>query len=133
MRTDRSLLKLILLSIITLGIYSLWFWSQYAKDMNTVCQGDGKTTRGILFRIILSILTLGIYDLVWMYGVGSRIHDNCYKYNIACETTGGSVLLWFVLGAAIIIGPFVAIHKMIDGLNRLCEHYNHIDTVIKNV
>ena len=41
--------------------------------------------------------------------------------------------MWFVLGAAIIIGPFVAIHKMIDGLNRLCENYNHIDTVIKNV
>ena len=29
MRTDRSLLKLILLSVITLGIYALFFWSAY--------------------------------------------------------------------------------------------------------
>ncbi|MBR4333069.1 MAG: DUF4234 domain-containing protein [Clostridia bacterium] len=79
MRTDRSLLKLILLSIITLGIYWLWFWSQFAKDMNIACEGDSKTTRGIFFRILLSIITLGIYEFVWMYGVGSRIHNNCYQ------------------------------------------------------
>ena len=34
MKTNRSLLTLILLSIVTFGIYALYFWSKYAEDMN---------------------------------------------------------------------------------------------------
>lgn len=125
MKTNRSLLVLILLSAITCGIYALYFWSCYARDMNTVCQGDGKHTRGILARIIFSMLTLGIYDLVWMYGVGERISMNTHKQGIHCNTTGGSILLWYILGSIIIIGPFIAMKKMIDGLNDLCAAYNN--------
>ena len=124
MKTNRSLLPLILLSIVTFGIYALYFWSKYAEDMNIVCNGDGKHTRGILARIIFSILTLGIYELVWMYGVGERIAVNAHKHNIYCNTSGGSVLMWYILGSFILIGPFVAMHKMISGLNALCSNYN---------
>ena len=67
MKTNRSLLTLILLSIVTFGIYALYFWSKYAEDMNIVCNGDGKHTRGILARIIFSILTLGIYAMIWVH------------------------------------------------------------------
>lgn len=85
MQTNRSLIKLILLSIITLGIYALFFWSAYARDMNIVCEGDGKKTRGILARIVFSILTLGIYDFVWLYGAGDRIAPTASAR--ACRTT----------------------------------------------
>ena len=124
MKTNRSLLTLILLSIVTFGIYSLYFWSKYAEDMNIVCNGDGTHTRGILARIIFSILTLGIYELVWMYGVGERIAINSFKRNIYCNASGSSVLMWYILGSFILIGPFVAMHKMISGLNALCSNYN---------
>ena len=124
MRTDRSLLKLILLSVITLGIYTLFFWSAYSRDMNIVCQGDGKHTRGILARIIFSMLTLGIYDWVWMYGASERISANAHKRGIHCNISGGSVLLWYILGSYIVVGPFIALHKMIHGLNDLCYAYN---------
>ena len=56
MKEDRSLLKYVVFSILTLGIYSLFFWHQYANDMNIVCQGDGKNTRGILARILFDII-----------------------------------------------------------------------------
>ena len=124
MKTNRSLLTLILLSIITFGIYALYFWSKYAEDMNIVCNGDGKHTRGILARIIFSALTLGIYELVWMYGVGERIAVNAHKHNLYCNASGGSVLMLYILGSFILIGPFVAMHKMISGLNALCSNYN---------
>lgn len=124
MKTNRSLLKLILFSLLTLGIYALYFWYKYAQDMNVVCAGDGKKTRGILARIVFTVLTLGIYEFVWMYGAGERISRNAYKRGLHVNTTGGNVLLWYILGAFIIIGPFIAIHKLIDGLNVLCESYN---------
>lgn len=125
MKTNRSLFVLILLSIVTLGIYPLFFWHNYARDMNIVCSGDGKNTRGILARIVISILTLGIYDLVWMYGVGERIAVNSSRRGIAGTTSGGGVLCWYIFGALLFgIGPLVALHKMIHGLNNLCAAYN---------
>lgn len=124
MREDRSLLTLILLGIITLGIYPLFFWHGYAQDMNAVCAGDGRKTRGILARIVFSILTLGFYDLFWLYNAGERISINCYRRHITPTTNGGNILLWFILGSFILIGPFVALYKIINGLNVLCMDYN---------
>ena len=37
---------------------------------------------------------------------------------------GGSILLWYILGSFIIVGPFIALHKIIHGLNDLCYAYN---------
>lgn len=125
MQTNRSLIKLILLSIITLGIYGLFFWSGYARDMNIVCEGDGKKTRGILARLVFSILTLGIYDFVWLYGAGDRIAANCIRKGVSNDTTGGKVLCWYIFGVLLFgIGPLVGAHKLITGLNDLCAAYN---------
>jgi len=124
MKENRSLLLLVILSIFTLGIYGLFFWHGYARDMNIVCSGDGRKTRGIIAQIVFSILTLGIYNLVWLYGVGDRIFFNCTKRNIPNHVTGGSVLLWYVLGAFILIGPFIGLYQVISGLNQLCIDYN---------
>ena len=124
MKTNRSLLVLILPSIITFGIYPLFFWSSYAKDMNTACYGDGKHTRGIFARIIFSMLTFGIYELVWMYKTAERISFNAHQKGIHCNATGTSVLLWYILGSFIIVGPFVAMAQLINGLNSLCAAHN---------
>ena len=124
MKANRSLLVLIILSFVTFGIYPLFFWSKYASDMNIVCQGDNRHTRGILARIVFSMLTFGIYELIWMYKAGERISKNSHRRGIHCNVTGGSVLLWFTLGSLIVVGPFVALYKLIDGLNDLCYAYN---------
>ena len=124
MKENRSLLLLVLLSIFTLGIYALFFWYAYARDMNIVCAGDGRKTRGIIAQVVFSILTLGIYNLIWIYGAGDRIFFNCVKKNIPNTVSGGSVLLWYVLGSFILIGPFVGSYQLISGLNQLCIDYN---------
>lgn len=124
MKTNRGVLKYILLTIITFGIYAIYFEYTFARDMNIVCSGDGKRTRGVLAQVIFSLLTFGIYGIVWTYGVGERINTNCFKRQILSPCTGGALLLWQIVGALIIIGPFIALHKRLEGLNRLCEAYN---------
>ena len=63
MKTDRSLVAYILLSIITCGIYSYYFLYAMARDANVICSADGKKTGGLLAFILLSIVTCGIYGL----------------------------------------------------------------------
>ena len=78
----RSFLTYILLSIITCGIYSIFFWYSYSDDMNKVCNGDGKETQNYLIVFLLSLVTCGIYYYIWVYGVGNRyviINSTRYK------------------------------------------------------
>ncbi len=120
----RGLAVLILLSIITFGIYGLYWIYNLAKDVNTICDGDGKQTSGLLKYILLGLITFGIYNLVWVYMLGDRLQDNAQKYNINIKESGGTVLLWLILGSLIIIGPFIALHIIIKNTNALAEEYN---------
>lgn len=125
LKTNRGLLTYILLNLITLGIYSLFFYHGIAKDMNTACQGDGKHTKGLIAYILLSLITCGIYSIVWHYGVCERIAMNSSRRGVACNVDGGNFLLWYLLGSLLCgIGPLVAMHKMFVGMNNLCASYN---------
>ena len=68
-RATRTLPKFIFFSIITFGIYPLFFMSDLAKDINRICKGDGKETAGVLKYIFFSIITLGIYSIYWYYAL----------------------------------------------------------------
>ena len=53
-KDDRSFLKLLLLSIITLGIYEFWHLHHWTKDINTLCKDDGKNNEGVLLYILFT-------------------------------------------------------------------------------
>ena len=120
----RGLASFILLSMITGGIYGWWRIHILAKDMNLMCDGDGKITRGFLAYFFFGLLTFGIYCLVWLYMVGDRLHDNANRYNLSFKESGGTVLLWFLLGSLIIVGPFIALHIIFKNTNALADEYN---------
>jgi hypothetical protein len=120
----RSLVVVILLSIITFGIYGLYFIHKLAKDMNTICEGDGKHTRGLLFLFFIGLITGGIYDLIWLYGLGDRMQDNGPRYGLTIKESGTTILLWDILGALIVVGPFIALHIIVKNINALGEAYN---------
>jgi len=120
----RGLGGLIILSIVTFGIYGLYWIHKLAKDVNAICEGDGKKTGGLLKLWLLSMITFGIYALVWMYMLGDRLQDNGPKYNQTFKESGGTVLLWYLLGSLIIVGPFIAMHIIIKNTNALADEYN---------
>ena len=123
-KTNRSFIGLIVLSIITLGIYPLFFWHGYVRDVNTICAGDGKNTHGILAAILLSIITLGIYGLVWTYGMQKRLQENASRYNAGVISGGGTVLLWDTVGLMLFgLGGLIGLYIQVDSLNRLAYNY----------
>ena len=123
-KNNRGLVKYILLNIITCGIYGLFFIHDLAKDINTMCEGDGQNTAGLLKLLLLSLVTCGIYTWIWYYKLGNRLAENAPKYGLVFSENGTTILLWMLLGSALCgIGPFVAMHIIIKNTNAMANAY----------
>ena len=124
-KTDRSLVMYILLTIVTCGIYAYYFIYKLADDVNEMCEGDGQKTGGLIRYIVLSFLTCGFYSLYWEYKIGNRLQANAPRYNISLQENGTSILLWYLVGMVLCgIGPFIAMHILIKNTNQLAMAYN---------
>ena len=123
--TRRGLLKWILLNIITLGIYSLYFMYSIKRDLNIIADNhNGSRTMGLIALCLLTVITFGIATIVWWHKISARIGRE-QVYRGLEKTFGASTFwLWQVLGAMIIIGPFVYIYKLCKAMNAICADYN---------
>lgn len=66
----RSIPLAIILSIVTFGIYGLYWYYSLAKDLNILIEDDSTSPGKVLF---FSIITLGLYELYWLYKAGERM------------------------------------------------------------
>ncbi len=124
---QRSYITMVLLTLITCGIYGIVFWYNYTDDLNTVCNGDGKQTRNFLITILLSIITCGIYYWIWVYGVGNRLSTNAPRYGSRFTEDGTTVLLWMIIGSLLCgFGTLYAQYILVKNMNVLAEQYNYI-------
>ena len=124
-KTDRSLVAYILLSVITCGLYGFYFIYKLADDINEMCEGDGSRTGGLLAYIILSYITCGFYSLYWLYKIANRLQTNAPRYGIQFSENGVHILLWYIIGIFVCaIGPFVADYIIIKNTNQLAMAYN---------
>ncbi len=126
--TNKSLLKLILLGIITLGIYDLVIMTKIGCELNrTATPYDGKKTMNFcLVAFIFSWLTCGIVPIVWFHRISNRLHDEMVRRGIgyADKLSAASYWLWCVLGSCIVVGPFVYMHKLCKATNLINADYN---------
>lgn len=124
--TNRGAIKAIILTILTLGIYSIVLYERMSREINvTASRYDGKKTMSYaLMFFLVTPLTLGIGALVWFHKISNRIGDELKRRNINYSFGAGSFWLWNVLGCLIIIGPFVYLHKIIKAINLINEDYN---------
>lgn len=126
LKTNRSLLKIILLGIITLGIYPIVVYSGISSDINFIAgRYDGrKTMHYCLLCFLVGPFTLGIAYLVWYHRITERIGNELARRNINYSFGSKDFWLWSVLGSLIAVGPFIFIHKLCKASNLLAEHYN---------
>ena len=127
LKTNRGLLKFILLNLITFGIYGIVVMSTISTDINEIASRyDGKKTMHYcLMFFLLSGLTLGIYPLVWFHGLSERIGNELRRRGIFYDFGSGTYWGWGFFGALLFgIGPLVYHHKLFHAMNLLCGHYN---------
>ena len=124
LKTNRGLFKTILLSIVTIGIYPIVQMCGISSDINTIAgRYDGKKTMFYLWVLLLTPLG-GIVPLVWFHRISKRIGNELERRGVPYKFGAADYWLWSILGAVIVIGPFVYIHKLLTAMNRLCENYN---------
>ena len=126
LKTNRSLLRFILLSIVTLGIYSIVFFSGISENINAIASRyDGKKTMHFCLLFFLSgPITAGIAVLVWYHRISARIGSELQRRGINYSFDAGTFWIWNILGSLIVVGPFVYVHKLATAMNLLCENYN---------
>lgn len=123
--TNRSLVKMIFLSLITFGIYGTVIWTKIAGEINiTASRYDGKRTCPYFATLFLTMITYGIFAFVWQHKftarVGAEVKRRGYNYDFGAS----DFWLWCVLGSLIIVGPFVYCHKLMKSMNMINASYN---------
>ncbi len=126
LKTNRGLLKFILLSVITFGIYALVFYSKVSSDINLIASRyDGKKTMHYcLLAFVVAPITFGIAGIVWCHKISARIGNELARRGISYNFSAETFWLWNVLGSLIAIGPFVYLHKLCKAMNLLSADYN---------
>lgn len=124
-KSDRSVIMWLLLTLVTCGIYNYYFVYCLAHDVNTMCQGDGDSTPSLVVFILLSFVTCGLYSYYWYYKIGNRLQANAPRYGLMFQENGTTILLWQFVGALLCcLGPIFAMNIIIKNTNALAASYN---------
>ena len=105
-----------ILTLITLGVYSLFFWYKYGQDVHRICKDDGKHTTHFIVVLLLSIITLGIYYIYWIYEMARRIKTARRRHHLSRFSPALFTLFMFV--------PVLNYLYACDILNELSGAYN---------
>lgn len=97
--TKRDVAIQIVLSVLTCGLYSFYWFIVMTDDTNKLA--DNKTASGGT-ALLYTLLTCGIYGLYWHYQNGKKLYEAGKKYNK--EITDNSILylVLSIFGLAII-------------------------------
>ena len=106
----RSIALSIVLSIITFGIYGLYWIYKLNNEVNELAEDPIAPGGGMV--IFLMIVTFGIYGLYWLYKMGQ-------KCDYIRQVNGSSGILYLILG---IFGLGIVADALIqDTINKVLE------------
>ena len=126
MRNDRRFWRVALASIFTLFLYPFYLIEYMAQSTNIACRTDGKRTWGALPFLVFSIITLGIFPLVWHCKIITRFENYCHANGQKCSVSRKFYLLWTLVGFLIVVGPLIALARVLRGYNQMCSIYNSL-------
>ena len=122
---SRSLVKMVLFGLLTLGIYPTVIWSRIVTELSIAAsRNDSKRTMPYLGMLILAPVTLMVFPFVWMHRFCNRVGKQLELRQCDVRFSGKDFWLWGVLGSLILVGPFVFTHKLMNAMNLINKHYN---------
>ena len=110
---NRNIALCVVLSIITCGIYGIYWLVCLVDDLNVASGRTGDTSGGVVF--LLSLVTCGIYGIYWMYKAGEKVAY--IKQRNTGEVDSSSSVLYLILG---IVGFGIVAYALIQSeLNKV--------------
>lgn len=110
---QRNIAVCIILSLVTCGLYSIYWFICLTNETNEVSGSDG-TSGGMAF--LFSIITCGIYSLYWMYKQGEKLDAAKAEKGIVSSNSGILYLVLAIFGLGL-----VSYALMQDSLNKLAD------------
>ena len=107
--SKRGIVKAIILSFITCGIYFLFWFVSMTDDMNKLT-GSNDTSGGTC--LLLTFITCGIYGYYWAYKMGEKKE----KLTGQKDSSGIIYLVLMLFGFGVVVYAFIqdAINKAVD-------------------
>lgn len=102
----------IVLSIVTCGIYGIYWYYKLAQEVNIVTDTTNDTSAGMV--LILTFITCGIYGLYWAYHAGERMAVTKQSRNI--PSGGSEPVLYLILYLVAGIGAYAIVQNDINML-----------------
>lgn len=97
----REIVTCILLSIITCGIYGIYWMVCMVDDLNRASNEPQPTTGGTV--VLLSLVTCGIYSFIWMHRAGGQLcRARQLRYGYPGENNSVLYLVLSLLGLGIV-------------------------------
>lgn len=96
----RSIPLYIILSIVTCGIFGIFWFITMTDDVNGMYGNPNETSGGIAF--LLTFVTCGIYGLYWAYKIGEKLDQIKTSRNIPSSNSGVLYLILYLFGFGII-------------------------------
>lgn len=119
---QRNFWMILVLSIVTCGIYGFYYMYTMTRDLNQIL-GEQKIDPAL--AVLLTIVTCGIYQFIWYYQYGNYIQNVAQSNDIKVFENGTTYLLWLVLGSFIVVGPLVAQYLFVSNFNKITIAYNN--------
>lgn len=96
----RDLVVTILLTIVTCGIYGLYWFIKLTDDAG-YASGDTSMSGGV--SLLLVFVTCGLYSIYWGYQMGKKIAMAQQKRNMAVQDNSVLYLILSLLGLGIVV------------------------------
>lgn len=110
----RNIVTCIILSLVTCGIYGLYWFVCITDDTNAIID-DPNGTSGIM-AVILTIVTCGFYGWYWAYKCGEKIDAAKANRGIPSSNSGILYIILFALTGGIVTYALIQ-----NELNKLAD------------
>lgn len=111
---SRSIPMCIIFSIITCGIYGIYWFICLTNDANDLSSRQDETSGGVAF--LLTLITCNIYGIYWAYKMGEKLDAAKSNRNIP---SSNSAVLYLILELFI---PIVGWVLMQNEINQLIDN-----------
>lgn len=126
LKTDRNGIVFYVLNLLTLGLYSMFFFMSFQHDIDKITtRHSDRKAFPFLLAFLLSYFTVNIVMMCWFYQLTEQVELELARREINYDfNTSNTFWGWYFFGSLILVGPMIFCYRLCHAMNLICEDYN---------